>query len=370
MKDAASFHLPNTPYFLSHSVGCLPITADAFIDQTFLTPWKTSGGDAWGPWLGIIDDFCQSLANLLGANPADICPQTNLSSSFTKFLMSLPKTDSKRNKIIMDKNAFPSMGFVAKGLGTLGYELLLVDSEQHENELAAWQSMLDDTALCALVTHVHSNTGYVSDVAAIVELAHANGTFTAIDIAQSVGVLPIDVTKWNASAVIGSCVKWLCGGPGAGFMWINSDIVSTLQPVDVGWFSHQNPFEMDITDFRYATDAKRFWGGTPSVAPYATALNSINILTKIGVENIYAHNRKMLKPVLRAFEDVVVAPIDLTRNGGTLCLKLPQKILANVCQQLDAHKAFYDTRGDTMRLSLHVYNDETDVALLTSLLTR
>lgn len=369
MRDVTPFNLPSTPYFLSHSVGCLPKTADAFIEQAFLSPWKRSGGDAWGPWLGIIDDFCCSLANLLGAEPADICPQTNLSSSFTKFLMSLPKTDSKRNKVVMDKNAFPSMGFVANGLASLGYELVLVESAQNENELPAWQSCLDNTTLCVLITHVHSNTGYVSDVTAIADLAGANGAYAVVDVAQSVGVLPIDVTRWHASAVIGSCVKWLCGGPGAGFIWINSDIVNRLQPVDVGWFSHQNPFEMNITDFRYADGAKRFWGGTPNVAPYAIALNSINIIKNMGVETVYKHNRKMLKLVHSAFENILVAPIDLNRNGGTLCLELPQKILANVCQKLDENKAFYDTRGDTIRLSLHIYNDETDVALLTSLLS-
>ncbi|MDC0602241.1 aminotransferase class V-fold PLP-dependent enzyme [Aliiglaciecola sp.] len=360
------FHVPEKPYFLSHSVGCLPTSSESKLAENFLAPWKSSGGDAWGPWLGLIDDFCHGIGGLLGVKGKDICPQTNLSSSFTKFLMSIPKIQPKRNKVLMDKHAFPSMGFVAKALGEMGFELQLVDTNNSETEVQAWQSNIDAATLCVLITHVHSNTGYVSDITKIANLARENGAYSVVDIAQSVGILPINVQSWNASCVIGSCVKWLCGGPGAGFMWIEPTIVDSLCPVDVGWFSHQDPFEMDITHFQYADGVKRFWGGTPSVVPYVFANNGIRTIEHIGIDNIHAHNRELLQPVLQAFENQLITPIDLNKNGGTLCLKMHQMALSKICSKLDAGGAYYDTRGDTIRLSMHIYNDEKDLDLLIS----
>ena len=59
--------------------------------------------------------------------------------------------------------------------------------------------------------------------------------------------------------------------------------------IDVGWFSHEEPFEFDPHDFRFAADARRFWGGTPTVAPFVFAAAIIRYLSRIGVETIRAH---------------------------------------------------------------------------------
>jgi len=364
MSHAELFHVPENPYFLSHSVGCLPKSSEQFLTENLMTPWKESGGDAWGDWLGVVDGFCLSLSKLLGGQASDFCPQTNLSSGFTKFLQALPKTDPKRNRIIMDADAFPSMGFVVKGLERLGFELVLLEHHATQSQLQAWQNHLDERVLCALITHVHSNTGQVSDVTAITQICSQQGVFSVVDIAQSAGILAIYLPKWNADIVLGSCVKWLCGGSGAGFIWANPKLINSLKPVDVGWFSHQNPFEWDIRNFDYADSAKRFWGGTPSVAPYALAQNGINTILEIGVAKVFEHNRELAKPVVQAFEHGLLTPIDLLQTGGTLCLQLDEDSLTTLKKKLSDQACHYDTRGNTVRLSFHIYNGKRDLDAL------
>ena len=105
------FNVPEGIYLLSHSVGCLPTLGEKHLLENYLSSWKTSGGDAWPNWLGVIDNFNQELAKMLGANPDDFCPQSNLSSGLTKYLTAMPLNKSK-NKILMHGSAFPSMGFV------------------------------------------------------------------------------------------------------------------------------------------------------------------------------------------------------------------------------------------------------------------
>ena len=341
------FIVPPGIYLASHSVGAMTRLGQEYLTFKYMDPWIEKGGESWEDWLGLIDKFCGALGGLLGGAAVDFCPQTNLSSGLTKYLMALPKPGA-RNKILMHSDAFPSMGFVAKALEHRGYALSLIPSQLSAHDPHVWADAICDKTACALITHVHSNTGVLSPVKEIIDVCKASGTHALVDTAQSAGIIPINLTTWNADAVFGSCVKWLCGGPGAGFMWINPDHIDDLAPIDVGWFSHENPFEFDIWDFRYASGAKKFWGGTPNVAPYATALGGIETIAEIGVEAIRAHNIAMMK--------IVHPKVDPKINGGTLCLPITDAQDA----ALKAANCQFDRRGDIARLSFHVYNEVGD----------
>lgn len=354
------YNLPASPYFLSHSVGCLSLLSETLLAENFLAPWKTSGGDAWGAWLNLISDFDLALTDLLGSEPQYFCPQQNLSSGFTKFLMALPQPINTKNKVLMHPDAFPSMGFVVKAMEKMGLELKYVKPSQPESQLQMWQEAIDEDTYCALITHAHSNTGVVSPVSDIVELCSEKAIYSVVDIAQSVGVLPISLSDWNADLVLGSCVKWLCGGPGAGFLWVNPNILSHLNPIDVGWFSHQNPFQMEIESFEYSQSAKRFWGGTPSIAPYATALGGIRTTANIGVENILQHNRLLMEKFLSSTQHVSDYTFETDAIGGTLCLPVKPAVVDDIDKSLKAQKIFFDRRQNVIRLSFHIYNNESD----------
>jgi len=70
------------------------------------------------------------------------------------------------------------------------------------------------------------------------------------------------------------------------FLWISQEKLSRCEPVDVGWFSHENPFKFDVHHFRYHEITLRFWGDTPSVLPYCLAANNIENTLSIGLDNV------------------------------------------------------------------------------------
>lgn len=364
----ALFNMPEGPYFLSHSVGCLPVAAEKSLADNYLNAWKKSGGDAWPSWVNVIAEFQGELAELLGGQSDEYCPQVNLSSGFTKFLTALPSNPSK-NVIVMHAHAFPSMGYVVKALQRSGYRLKLIDETFEGDDLEAWEAALTDEVFAAVITHAHSNTGLLSPVAKLTALCRNKDVLSILDVAQSAGVIPIDLDAWQVDVVMGSCVKWLCGGPGAGFLRVDSKLLDSLEPQDVGWFSHENPFEFDIRDFRYASDARRFWGGTPSVAPYALALGSIRQMSEIGVEQIRQHNTALMEIVLNEVNSKVDMPIDLQRNGGTLCFSLDSAKVNKAEAQLKKANAYIDRRGNTLRFSLHIYNTQQEAELLAEVLS-
>ncbi|CAM3337548.1 aminotransferase class V-fold PLP-dependent enzyme [Asticcacaulis taihuensis] len=337
---------PGGPYLLSHSAGLLPKAARSDFEAGFFGPWQSQPGESWPQWLTAIDDFRVALAGLLGGRMEDWCPQPNVSAALFALLSGLTVTPD-RNAIVMSALAFPSLGFVAQQAERLGLRLRLFDGDPAD--IATWEAALTPDVAVVVVMHVHSNTSIVSPVAEIAALARARGIFSIIDVAQSAGILPIDVTAWQADALTGSCLKWLCGGPGAGFLWCPHD----LKPLNVGWFSHENPFEFDIRDFRYASDARRFWGGTPSVAPYVLATTGIRTISEIGVKKILNHNRALIARI---------DPSDRSGQGGTLCYRPAD--MEKTMAALTAAGCRFDRRGDTLRLSFHIYNTEQDADIV------
>jgi kynureninase len=357
------FHVPGPgPYLLTHSVGCLPrLSADA-LQTAFLQPWQQEGGDAWGSWLAVIENFRESLAALLGGSAADYCPQANLSSGLAKLLPALPDAKS-RTVLLAAEDSFPSLAFVLQRGQPLGFEARLIPRSHDPKSLATWSEALTADIAAVLVMHAHSNTGVVAPIEEIAALCRQRGILCIVDIAQSAGVLPLCIVSLGADVVLGSCVKWLCGGPGAGFMWISPALLPRLTPTDVGWFSHANPFEFDVHSFRYAPDARRFWGGTPSVAPYAIAAESVRLIAKIGVPAIRSHNSRLMN----TFRDTLPAPwrsrIHLDRLGGTICLPLGGAF-EQVMGSLRANHVRVDHRGSVLRLSFHIYNTAEEAAFI------
>jgi len=254
------------------------------------------------------------------------------------------------------------MGFVVGALSSVGLQLRLIDSQHPAHDPDVWRDALNEDVLACLITHVHSNTGVLSPVSEITALCAERGIFSIVDIAQSAGVIPISLKQWQADCVIGSCVKWLCGGPGAGYLWLNPDKLPSLKPSDVGWFSHQDPFEFDIQHFDYANTAMRFMGGTPSIAPFAIAAQSITQMLEIGIDNIFQHNRKLLAYVLKSIDCPLTHPVDLNANGGTLCLSMEKYNAIKTAKILKSQHCFFDQRGNTLRLSLHIYNSVEEAA--------
>ncbi|WP_040494647.1 aminotransferase class V-fold PLP-dependent enzyme [Ilumatobacter nonamiensis] len=339
-------------YLLSHSIG-LPVRGTREAAATYFDAWEHDTTAAWPRWLESIDAFRTSLAGLLGTTAAAICPQSTVSSALSKIFGSLRST-SERPTILLTEDTFPSLGFVCE---RSGFEVRFIDRGQDATDPTVWRDHIAADIDVVLVTHVQSNTGQLLPVAEVVDLARSHGAVTIVDVAQSVGVIPIDVTEWGADFVIGSCVKWLSGGPGAGWMWVDPEQVDRYEPIDVGWFSHAEPFEFDIHRFRYADDALRFWGGSPTVVPFTIARHSIDTIAAIGVETIRDHNLTLTDQIIEALGDRVVSPHDRARRSGT-CIVDADEATADA---LLADGIEIDHRATGVRVSPHVHVSAADV---------
>jgi len=365
------FCLNDDIYLLNHSVGKMPTSTRAFVEQNYFAPWESSASDPWQQWLTVIEGFQQALASLFNARPSEFCPQTNISSGLVKVLGALTPTPGK-TVLLYSENDFPSTGFVIQQAEKLGFSPKAISKECDPQDIDVWQEHLTDEVAAVLIAHVHYNTSRLIPVAEICSLCRKKEIFSIVDIAQSAGIVPIDFSQWEADAILGSCVKWLCGGSGAGYLWMRDKVALTLSPKDVGWFSHQSPFEFDINHFQYHQSVLRFWGGTPSVTPFCIASNSISEINNIGVDRIRQHNRLLTQHLVDQLPDSghqLNSPSSPERRGGTLVIQLSAQKEKTICEALTRNRFQFDARALGIRISPHIYNTVDQINQLSTILT-
>lgn len=362
MRDL--FHVPQT-YFLSHSVGCLPVATSAYFHEEFLLPWQDKGGGAWPGWMDLLDRYREHIASLVNTHARNICPQTNISSSLTKIIHALPKT-SARTTIVLSQDDFPTIGYVVKQAEKAGYTLKFINGDSTDPKL--WADAIDEQTALVHITHAFSNTSRLGPVNEVCRLARAQGAMSVVDVAQSAGAVPIDVQAWACDFAIGTGVKFLCCGPGACFLYACDAMIERCEPLDVGWFSHEDPFEMDIHDFRLAHNAMRFFGGTPSPAPFVMANCALDQWHKIGLENAQANIQSALSVLVKSVPaSFLISPRNINR-GATLVVSPDDR--DELAEHLNKHKIKYDQRREGFRFSVHGYTSEADIDQLVTIFER
>src|SRR4029079_14428131 len=129
---------------------------------------------------------------------------------------------------------------------------------------------------------------------------------------QSAGTVPFNVKELNVDFETGGSVKWLCGGPGAGYLYVRPDLQLQLRPKTTGWMAHEAPFAFE-TELRYAPDVRRFLHGSPSIPALYAAQSGYRIITEIGVQNIRAKSTRQTEHLIALAEEAgfaVTSPRD------------------------------------------------------------
>lgn len=361
MRDL--FHVPDN-YFLNHSVGCLPRQAVESFQTSFIEPWRE--GTNWQSWMPIIDLYRKNIAAVLGVQSERICPVVNISNALTKIIYSFPKPED-RNVIVLSEQDFPTIGFVAEQAKRSGYEIQYLKTSPTNVE--NWLNIIGEKTAFVFVTHSLSNTSHILPVAEICTLARQAGAVSIVDVAQSLGAVCVPISEWACDFAIGTGVKFLCSGPGACFLYASQSILEHCEPVDIGWFSHENPFEMDIHHFEFAKDAMRFFGGTPSPAPYALANESLSLLQEIGLDNVHLRIQSHLDQLIENLDPTLfVSPKEPSKRGATLVINPIDR--SGLKKTLYSKSIFFDERKEGFRFSVHGYTSEYEVSLLSEILTK
>jgi kynureninase len=230
---------------------------------------------------------------------------------------------------------------------------------------AAIVDAIDERTLLVPISHVLFKNGEIQDVEPIVRRAHEVGAHVVLDCYQSAGVVPLDVSALGVDFATGGSVKWLCGGPGAGWLYVRPDLAERLEPTLVGWQAHARPFAFE-PELEYAEGAQRFLTGTPNVPALYAATAGYDVIEEVGVEAIRANSIRQTELLIELLDGAgfeVGSPRDPSRRGGTVLVKTPE--FAAVHRELGERGILCDYRPDAgIRLGPHFYNTDDELGFV------
>jgi kynureninase len=355
--------LGHTTYMISHSLGAMPRrTLDAL--QEFGETWAARGIRAWEEgWWDLPVTVGSLIGSIIGAAPGEVVMHQNVSIC-QWIVASCFDWRGPRNKIVTDGLNFSSNDYIYHGLERQGARVCSVASADGltldlEDMLAA----IDEQTRLVSVSQVAFRSSYVQDLAAITKRAHEVGAYVIADLYQSAGILPVDVRALNLDFATGGSVKWLCAGPGAGYLYVRRDLWASLEPAATGWMAHREPFEFEAGPIAYAADAFRFLNGTPNVPALYSARSGYEIINRIGVAAI---REKSVRQTTRLMDLADEAGIPLRtcrepqRRGGVVILDVPNG--KQVAKELERREVLVDYRPRAgIRIAPHFYTSEDEL---------
>ncbi|HET6203159.1 MAG TPA: aminotransferase class V-fold PLP-dependent enzyme [Planctomycetota bacterium] len=355
--------LEKSVYLISHSLGAMPRGALEGLRE-FGEMWASRGVRAWeeGWWESprIAGD---RLARILGAPAGSVAMQPNVSTA-QAIVASCFEPSGPRRRFVLCAEDFPSVLYVWERQRRLGAEVVLVPSRDGLSVPAEGilEAIDERTALVA-VSQVFYKTAEVLDLAPVVERAHAVGALVLVDAYQGVGTVPLDVGRLGVDFVVGGSVKWLCGGPGAAYLYVRPDLLARLEPRVTGWAAHARPFAFEPPPVAYAADARRMLTGTPAVPALYAAKAGHEMIAAIGVDKIRAKSARQSKRLVERAEERgfrVVSPREPARRGGSVTIDLPHGDA--LVAALAAREILVDHRpGAGVRVSPHFYTKDEEL---------
>ena len=360
-------------YFLYHSIGMYP-GKDADIARAmaeFATVWGRPDDSQWGYVLPLRARFIDRWRAILNAAPQTVTTFDNVTAAVHSLVQSLPAGHLHGRTVLVGADCFPSNHFLLNGMAEAhGFTLKTVAFRQgaahveDEDFLDAWTP---DVGL-ALLTWVSSTTSHRIDLQRMVAHGRRMGSLIGVDVTQAIGLLPFDVHAPEVDFTVTTSLKWMCGTPGAGILYVSPRLTPHLHPSLRGWFSQDNPFNWDITRFAYAPDIRRFDNGTPGCMAALASLPALDWHAAQDHAAILAHNRRLTAKLIEMADALalpLVTPRDEAKRGGSVMLRLPDDLPApQVVSALRTQGITTDHRSQTLRLSPGIVTTETGVTKL------
>jgi kynureninase len=354
--------LEHTNYLISNSLGAVPAAVGASL-QSYYETWATRGVRAWEEsWWSLVSDLGDLVAPLIGARDGEVVFQPNVTTAHA-VVLSACDFSPRANRIVTDAMHFPSILYLLDQETRDGAELVVVPSEDGVSvDTQRFVDAIDERTAIVCLSHILFKSAYIHDVAAIARKARHVDAISIVDGYQAVGTIPVDVRSLGIDVYIGGCLKWLCGGPGAAFLWVDPEVRRRLSPRLTGWMAHQQPFAFD-RKLERRDDVWRLLHGTPNVSAFYAARPGLEIVHQAGIHAIREKSTRQTEHLLNLADQQgyrCTTPRDPDRRGGTVAIDVENGY--EVSQSLKSLDIMCDYRpGAGIRLSPHFYTRDSEL---------
>ena len=357
--------LATKTYLISNSLGAMPASVrDALAEYADL--WATEGVVAWDTWMPEVANVAAILEDIINAPRGSMTMFQNVTNALAAILSCL-EIEEPRNRIVHCAGEFPTVEYLLDAQKRVGAEVVRVGIDPLVFPAEALLAAIDERTLIVVLSHVLFRTAELIDLRPFVEKAHRMGALVVLDAYQSMGAVPLDVVAMDVDLLVGGSVKWLCGGPGAGYLYAHPRLIEDLRPRDAGWFSHARPFGFEPPPIDYAEGVARFTGGTPNMPAYYQAREGYKIIREIGVPLIRAKARRQTQIIFEGAKQrglTVNSPEQFEHRGNHVTIDFPGAEQVKI--ELIRRGFVVDYRpGAGIRVAPHFYTDDAEcIAIL------
>jgi kynureninase len=352
-------------HLLSHSLGPVPRAARASM-LDYCEAWEHhTSEDAWATsWWQLSQLVGDRLARILGGARGSVQIQPNASIALSAVASCFDFRNSKRNKVITSALDFPSMEYIWDAQKSLGARIEVIPSDDGivvplERILEA----IDEQTCLVAVSHCSYCSSYRIDASAVIDRAHAYGALVLLDVYQSAGALKLDAAGWQVDFMIGGTIKWLCGGPACGYLYVRPELQRKLEPRLTGWVAHAAPFDFASAPMRYARSVRRFAQGTPSIPALYSAIPGIQLIEEFGIDSIANESRRRTEKIVEfALERgwKLNSPRRAVDRGASIMIGAEDG--PALVEQLAQARVYVDSRpGAGLRISPHYFNTDEEL---------
>lgn len=312
------------------------------------------------------EEIRRASAELLGANEDEIAFVKNTTEGLSFVANGLEWREGDR--VVVPDREFPSTlypwlalerrGVVVDRVPTLGRTRAL--------PLEAFANAIQGGPPPRLVvaSWVQFGRGWRTDLAGLTALAHNAGALVCIDLIQGSGVIPLDIASTGVDFAAADGHKWLLGPQGAGVFFVRGDQAQSLTPSEPGWSSVVHRAEWENLDLIWDHTARRFEGGTLSMATIHGLGAAIDVLSEAGIDRIWRHVDGLCDVLVERSRELgaeILSDRSAAGRSAIVSLGLPGCDPSQAEMDLMARGIMTAARGDALRISPHGYNDEDDI---------
>jgi kynureninase len=351
--------LEHTTYLASHTLGPMPRKAAERLAE-FARMWAERGIRAWAEgWWASPMRVGDQIGRIVGAPPGSTVMHQNVAIGEAIALSCFQPVDPGKNRVVYERGNFPSVRYLYQAQPDLEVVVCEDDAEIVER--------IDERTLLVPISHVLFKDSEIQDVGPIIRRAHEVGAYVILDCYQSAGIVPVDLTALGVDFAVGGSVKWLCGGPGNGWLYVRPDLAEALEPTYIGWQAHERPFAFE-EELEYAAGAARFLTGTPNPAAHYAGTAGYDLIEEIGVARIRENSLRQTRLLIELADAAgfsVHSARDPARRGGAVIVSVPEA--AAVYAELEERRVLCDFRpGAGIRIGPHFFTTDDELRFVIS----
>jgi len=346
-------------YIYLNPAGGSPVSKSAALEgKRFYDEMLEFGDTYWDAWLERTENVRTSLAEFIGAEREEIGFTTNTSHGMNLVAQFL----KNEGNVLTMRDEFPSTTFPWLNQKA---KIKFVEPVDHAFPISEIEKVITPDIKILITSYVQYKTGFRQDLEELGRFCKKRNLIFVVNATQALGIFPVDVERCNIDFLVFTGLKWTTAGYGIGGLYINKKWLKKDNLPFAGWRSVIDPDKMDNLRLNLKNEASVIESGCPHFPNIFALGGALQMFRNFGKENVVKRvlylNQFLENKLIENGIDVICQKKDKHRSGILIAKIQNAKKVVN---ELFKKNIIVSARGEGMRISTNIFNNEEDIEIL------